>query len=65
MRLMNRAVKKLLKDIRTLIESTRGRVAQTLNAGLVMLNWSIGQRIREDALKNRQAEYGKHWRMLW
>jgi hypothetical protein len=49
----------LLGDIRALIESARGQVAQTVNAGLVMLNWSIGRRIRQDILKSQRAGYGE------
>ncbi|MBI4669930.1 MAG: DUF1016 domain-containing protein [Elusimicrobia bacterium] len=48
----------LIGDIRTLINSARGRVAQTVNAGLVSLYWSIGDRIRRDLLGEKRAEYG-------
>lgn len=51
--------KQLLGDIRTLIESARGQVAQTVNAGLVLLYWSIGNRIRRDILQQKRAEYGQ------
>ena len=50
---------KLVGDIRAMIEAARGRVAQAVNSGLVMLYWNIGQRIRQDILKSRRAEYGK------
>lgn len=50
---------RLLEDIRVLISSTRTKVAQTVNLGLVMLNWHIGKRIREDVLSKERAEYGK------
>jgi predicted nuclease of restriction endonuclease-like (RecB) superfamily len=49
----------LLKDIRGLIEETRSAVAITVNAGLTMLYWNVGKRIREEILKNKRAEYGK------
>jgi len=48
----------LLGDIRSLIESARGRVAQTVNAGLVLLHWQIGERIQKDVLHGR-SEYGE------
>ncbi len=48
----------LLGDIRSLIESTRGRVAQAVNAGLVLLYWSIGNRIRKEIGAER-ARYGE------
>lgn len=50
---------KLISDIRSLINSARTQVAQTANSGLVILNWHIGRRIREDILGQERAEYGK------
>ena len=49
----------LLSDLRELILSTRQQVAQTVNAGLTMLYWHIGTRIRKDILKEKRAEYGQ------
>lgn len=49
----------LLDDIRSLIETTRGRVATAVNTELVVLNWRIGCRIRQDILGQERAEYGK------
>ena len=49
----------LLRDLRLLIEQARGHVAQAVNSELVMLYWRVGQRINEDVLKGRRAEYGK------
>ena len=48
----------LLRDIRGLIEQTRSAVAVTVNAGLTMLNWHIGQRINKEILQTRRAGYG-------
>ncbi len=48
----------LLPDLRELISETKRGVAQTVNAGLVMLNWKIGQRIRREILNDKRAEYG-------
>ncbi len=48
----------LAADIRALIEAARHRVAQTVNAELVLLNWQIGNRIRRDILQEIRAEYG-------
>jgi len=45
-------------DIRELILAARESVAQTVNAGLTMLYWRIGTRIRHDILKEKRAEYG-------
>jgi len=53
------STQKLLDDIRTLIDAARGQVAQAVNAGLVILYWQIGKRIRQDVLGNRRARYGE------
>jgi predicted nuclease of restriction endonuclease-like (RecB) superfamily len=50
----------LLQDIRGLIEEARSAVAVTVNAGLTMLYWRIGQRIQVEVLQgDRRADYGK------
>jgi predicted nuclease of restriction endonuclease-like (RecB) superfamily len=49
----------LFDEIRSLIEQTRSRVAQTVNSALVLMNWHIGKRISDEVLKNKRAEYGK------
>ncbi|MFN7947352.1 MAG: PDDEXK nuclease domain-containing protein [Blastocatellia bacterium] len=51
--------RQLLGDIRLLIDQTRERTAQAVNAGLVLLNWHIGQRIRKEILGEERAEYGR------
>ena len=50
---------RLLPDIRSMIQQTKGDVARSVNAALVSLYWQVGQRIREDILKRKRAEYGK------
>ena len=49
----------LIGNIRSLIETARQNVAITVNAGLTVLYWQIGSRIRQDILKEKRAEYGK------
>lgn len=49
----------LTAEIRQMIESARRQVAQAVNAGLTMLYWQIGTRIRQDILKERRAGYGE------
>jgi len=49
----------LIGDIRSLIETARHNVAVTVNAGLTILYWQIGNRIRQDILKEKRADYGK------
>ena len=52
-------MRRLLGDTRTLIESARERAAQAVNAGLVLLYWAIGDRIRREILGEKRAEYGE------
>jgi hypothetical protein len=49
----------LTNDIRKLIETARQNIAVTVNAGLTILYWQIGSRIRQDILKEKRAEYGR------
>ncbi len=53
------SITKLVGDIQLLIFSAHRHVAQTVNAGLVLLYWSIGNRIQQDILNNKRAEYGE------
>lgn len=49
----------LLKDIRDLIEAGRVGVARAVNAGMVLLYWSIGDRIHREILGEKRADYGE------
>ncbi|MFC5453701.1 PDDEXK nuclease domain-containing protein [Prosthecobacter fluviatilis] len=49
----------LLADLRELILTAREAVARTVNAGLTLLYWEIGTRIRRDILQEKRAEYGE------
>ena len=49
----------LIGDIRKFIETARPNVAAAVNVGLTILYRKIGSRIRQDILKEKQAEYGK------
>lgn len=51
--------KKLVADLRKMIDESRQVVAQTVNSALVWLYWNIGKRIREDVLQNKRAGYGE------
>lgn len=48
----------LLGDLRRLIEETRAAVAAAANAGLTMLYWRIGQRVNQEILQGKRADYG-------
>ena len=49
----------LFQDIQQLIVETRAGVATTVNAGLTLLYWRVGERIRREVLLEERAEYGK------
>jgi hypothetical protein len=49
----------LLADVRELIVQSREGVARAVDAGLTTLYWHVGQRIRQDILKGKRAEYGE------
>ncbi len=49
----------LLRDLRGLIVAAREQVARTVNAGLTLLYWEVGTRIRRDILKEKRADYGQ------
>ena len=49
----------LVQELRSLIEATRGRVAQTVNSELVAIYWQVGKRLREEVLGDERAAYGE------
>src|SRR5258708_26142386 len=49
----------LLADLRVLIDAGRTHVAQAVNAGMVLLYWSVGDRIGREVLGKRRAPYGE------
>ena len=51
--------KRLLNDIKNLIEESKSFVATTVNASMTILFWKIGERINGDILENKRAKYGK------
>jgi predicted nuclease of restriction endonuclease-like (RecB) superfamily len=46
-------------DLRHLILAARERVAQAVNAGLTLLYWQVGDRIRREVLQEKRAAYGE------
>jgi uncharacterized protein DUF1016 len=50
---------KLLGDPRTIIDAGRDAVSRAVNAGLVLVYWSVGDRIRREILGERRARYGE------
>jgi predicted nuclease of restriction endonuclease-like (RecB) superfamily len=49
----------LLADLRGLIQQAREGVARAVDSSLTTLYWHVGQRIRQDILKQKRAEYGE------
>jgi predicted nuclease of restriction endonuclease-like (RecB) superfamily len=49
----------LIVDLKRLIESTKNRVISSANAELVLMYWKIGERIQEEILRNKRADYGE------
>ena len=49
----------LFQDLRSLIIEVRQDVAGQVNSALVLLYWRVGQRIRQDVLKEKRAGYGQ------
>jgi len=54
-----KTTRRLLDEIRSLIDSARVQVALAVNVGLVILYWQIGRSIRRDILRNKRAGYGE------
>ncbi len=49
----------LISDIHRLIEAARHNIAVTVNTSLTILYWQIGNRIRQNILKEKRARYGE------
>ena len=56
-------IKAVAKPARGLILAAREGVARTVNVGLTLLYWKIGNRIRRDILKENRAGYGEMCRI--
>lgn len=48
----------VLEEVRVLILEARQQTARMVNAGLTLLYWKVGDRIRREILQERRAEYG-------
>lgn len=56
---VNKQENNLFTEIRQLIEESRRQIAASINAGLMVLYWKIGDRINHEILQNNRADYGK------
>lgn len=52
-------IDKLYEDVAILIEKAKSKVALHVNTEFVLLNWNIGNRIKNELLNNQKPEYGK------
>lgn len=48
----------LLDEIKILIDQAKVRAVAMINHELVLLNWTIGKRIKTEIIKNERADYG-------
>jgi hypothetical protein len=48
----------LLVEVRGLILEARQQTARMVNAGLTLLYWHVGDRVRREVLQEKRAEYG-------
>ena len=48
----------LYSNVCSLIENAKKRIATSVNAEICLMHWHIGNRIKEDVLYNKRAEYG-------
>lgn len=51
--------KSLFLDIKNIIDSAKKDLAVQVNSAMSALYWEIGNRINQDLLKEKRAEYGK------
>lgn len=49
----------LFAEVRRMIDEARSAVALTVNAGMTLLYWRIGNRIGQEVLKGERADYGR------
>ncbi len=56
---VNEKDKSLFLDIKNIIDSAKKDIAVQVNSTMSALYWEIGNRINQDLLKEKRAEYGK------
>ncbi len=52
-------IKLLSEEVAAMVNESKAQVAQQINAGLTLLYWNIGNRIKAEILKNSRAIYGE------
>ena len=56
---IQKGMKPIISDIKTLIEQNRQQITISINATMTLLYWQIGKRIKSEVLQNQRAEYRK------
>lgn len=59
---MNKAIKnneRIFDEIKGFINQSRNQLAVAVNSSITLLYWQIGNRINQEILKEKRAEYGK------
>lgn len=56
---LNQTENNIVSDIHAIIEQSRLQVAATVNAGMTLMYWHIGERINREVLGGERAAYGK------
>ena len=49
----------LYNDVCQIIDKARAHVATYANSEIIMMNWNVGKRIKDDVLHEQRGEYGK------
>ena len=49
----------LFNDVCGIIDNVRGKIAEYVNTQVCLTKWYVGNRIKEDVLFNKRADYGK------
>jgi|SRR5690625_3639034 len=57
--IQNHDINNLIKDVRSIIEKAHYHIANTINSETCLMNWKVGERIKNEVLLNERAEYEK------
>lgn len=51
--------KNIISELKSIIEHGKSQIASSVNYNLTLTYWNIGNRIKNELLENKRAEYGK------
>lgn len=49
----------IISELKSIIEQGKSQIASSVNYNLTLTYWNIGNRIKNELLENKRAEYGK------